>query len=237
MPKFRSLIQIKLKICSARSEVTNRLTHSMADLSWPLKYASVLERKKTTNLHLCLRHSIDRFLYKSGYSSLFVPQAASRAHLSGKREREPWMSSENSFVKSLSSFFPSSFLIGNRVLRMEEGAIIASLPNAPIRAQTDAIFSPVKFSTWLTSERILFPPPPYLLSRCCCVLAAPEKAANQFSVAGSFPSVNKSVSCLSLLRLGHGRRLIIKPAGLIRLHEKGQRSKAVGTSKNELSLS
>lgn len=81
------------------------------------------------------------------------------------------------------------------------------------------------------------PPPPHLLSRCCCVLAAPEKAANQFSVAGSFPSVNKSVSCLSLLRLGHGRRLIIKPAGLIRLHEKGQRSKAVGTSKNELSLS
>lgn len=125
------------------------------------------EKKK--NVHLCLRHSIDRFLYKLGYSSLFVPQAASRAHLSGKREREPWMSSENSFVKSLSSFFPSSFLIGNRVLRMEEGAIIASLPNAPIRAQTDAIFSPVKFSTWLTSEKILSPhlrPSPPFLTYC-----------------------------------------------------------------------
>lgn len=46
VPKFRFLIQIKLKIRSARSEVTNRLTHSMADLSWPLKYASVLDRKE-----------------------------------------------------------------------------------------------------------------------------------------------------------------------------------------------
>lgn len=167
VPKFRFLIQIKFKIRSARSEVTNRLTHSMADLSWPLKYASVLDRKNN-NVHLCLRHSIDRFLYKLGYSSLFVPQAASRAHLSGKREREPWMSSENSFVKSLSSFSPSSFLIGNRVLRMEEGAIIASLPNAPIRAQTDAIFPPVKFSTWLTSEKILPPPPSPTVTLLLC---------------------------------------------------------------------
>lgn len=65
-------------------------------------------------------------------SSLFITSAISGAQLS-TAGRKSWFSQEYSFVKSVSLFL--FFLMGTGVLKMEERAIIAVLPNAPIRAQ------------------------------------------------------------------------------------------------------
>lgn len=90
---------------------------------------------------VCMKRSIDRFMNKLDHSSLFIPayrnlQWCSAQHSGNKVSDVPGVF----IVKRVSLFF--HFLMGKRVLRMEEAAIIALLPKAPIRAQTDErIFS------------------------------------------------------------------------------------------------